>query len=186
MGSRADRHAGIGPDGFITFERRKSAAPPGQHRTRENGTRRIASSPPWTSARLNSWGSPSGSFVAQQVALTRPAIVRRLIIESAAQQGRRRQARLATEVSAPSAPPKPAPRNTSASSFTRPRQSGGQASKPCSALRPDRGPGPRRKPGRLVKRSMTRSATWGIRPRAAPAASAPEMPVFVANGDSDR
>ena len=54
-------------------------------------------------------GFSIGSFIAQQVALTRPAIVRRLVLASAAPQAC--TAGLPRS-SAPSVPPKPAPGNT--------------------------------------------------------------------------
>ena len=69
-------------------------------------------------------GFSIGSFVAQQIALRRPAIVRRLVLASAAPQGAAGMHRPGPDVSAPSAPRRPAPRNTSTSSSPGPRPAG--------------------------------------------------------------
>ena len=55
---------------------------------------RSPSSTRWTSSRSTCSGSPIGSFVAQEIALTRPDLVRRLVLASVGAAGRRRHARL--------------------------------------------------------------------------------------------
>jgi pimeloyl-ACP methyl ester carboxylesterase len=72
-------------------------------------------------------GFSIGSFVAQQIGLTRPAIVRKLVLASAAPQGAPGMHGWALRSSAASAPQKPARRNTSASSSPNPHQAGSSA-----------------------------------------------------------
>jgi len=91
-------------------------------------------------------GFSIGSFIAQQVALTRPAIVRRLVLASAAPQGAAGIHGWAPEVIGAIGTPETSP---------------GEYQEPCNACTPGPRIGTRRQPGRLVKRSMTRSARGG-------------------------
>ena len=131
-------------------------------------------------------GFSIGSFVAQQVALTRPAIVRRLVLASAAPQGAAGMHGWAPGVIGAVGTPQTSP-EAYLSVFFAPTASSQQAGK--EAL------------GRIYARTedrdtattwATREAqydavcTWGIPDHALlQRLSAIAMPVFVANGDSD-
>ena len=131
-------------------------------------------------------GFSIGSFVAQQVALTRPAIVRRLILASAAPQGAAGMHGWAPEVIGAIGTPETSPEEYLSVFFTRSsssRQAGQQALQRMYA----------RTEGRDTATTWaTREAqydavcTWGIPNHALlQRLSCLEMPVFVANGDSD-
>ena len=131
-------------------------------------------------------GFSIGSFVAQQVALTRPAIVRRLVLASAAPQGAAGMHGWAPEVIGAVGTPQTSP-EAYLSVFFAPTASSQQAGK--EAL------------GRIYARTedrdtattwATREAqydavcTWGIPDHALlQRLSCLQLPVFVANGDSD-
>jgi pimeloyl-ACP methyl ester carboxylesterase len=131
-------------------------------------------------------GFSIGSFVAQQIALTRPAIVRRLALASSAPQGAAGMHGWAPEVIGAIGPPKTSPEEYlgvffagSASS----RQAGQEALRRMYARTQDRD---------QATTWATREAqydavcAWGIPDHARlQRLSALEMPVFVANGDSD-
>ena len=131
-------------------------------------------------------GFSIGSFVAQQIALTRPAIVRRLVLASSAPQGAAGMHGWAPEVIGAVGTPQTSP-EAYLSVFFAPSESSRQAGK--EAL------------GRIYARTedrdtattwATREAqydavcTWGIPDHALlQRLSAIAMPVFVANGDND-
>jgi pimeloyl-ACP methyl ester carboxylesterase len=131
-------------------------------------------------------GFSIGSFVAQQVALTRPAIVRRLVLASAAPQGAAGMHGWAPEVIGAIGTPQTRPEEYLGVFFARSsssQQAGQQAMQRMYA----------RTEGRDVATTWaTREAqydavcTWGIPDHALlQRLSGLEMPVFVANGDSD-
>jgi pimeloyl-ACP methyl ester carboxylesterase len=131
-------------------------------------------------------GFSIGSFVAQQIALTRPAIVRRLVLASSAPQGAAGMHGWAPEVIGAVGTPQTSPEEYlgvffagSASS----QQAGRQALQRMYARTEDRD---------TATNWATREAqydavcTWGIPDHALlQRLSCLEMPVFVANGDSD-
>ena len=131
-------------------------------------------------------GFSIGSFVAQQVALTRPAIVRRLVLASAAPQGAAGMHGWAPDVIGAIGTPQTSPQqylevffSPSASS----RQAGQEVLGRIYARTQDRD---------AVTTWATREAqydavcTWGIPNHALlQRVSCLQMPVFVANGDSD-
>jgi pimeloyl-ACP methyl ester carboxylesterase len=131
-------------------------------------------------------GFSIGSFIAQQVALTRPAIVRRLVLASAAPQGAAGMHGWAPEVIGAIGTPETSPGEyldvffaPSSSS----RQAGQEAMQRIYARTEDRD---------AATTWATREAqydavcTWGIPDHALlQRLSCLQMPVFVANGDSD-
>jgi pimeloyl-ACP methyl ester carboxylesterase len=131
-------------------------------------------------------GFSIGSFVAQQVALTRPAIVRRLVLASAAPQGAAGMHGWAPEVIGAIGTPETRPEEYLDVFFARSsssRQAGQEAAGRIYARTQDRDP---------ATTWATREAqydavcTWGIPDHALlQRLSGLEMPVFVANGDSD-
>ena len=131
-------------------------------------------------------GFSIGSFVAQQVALTRPAIVRRLVLASAAPQGAAGMHGWAPEVIGAIGTPETSPAEYLGVFFARSsssQQAGQEAMRRMYARTEDRDP---------ATSWATREAqydavcTWGIPDHALlQRLSCLEMPVFVANGDSD-
>jgi pimeloyl-ACP methyl ester carboxylesterase len=131
-------------------------------------------------------GFSIGSFVAQQIALTRPAIVRRLILASAAPQGAAGMHGWAPEVIGAIGTPQTSPGEYLGVFFARSsssQQAGQQALQRMYARTQDRD---------TVTSWATREAqydavcTWGIPDHALlQRLSCLQMPVFVANGDSD-
>ena len=131
-------------------------------------------------------GFSIGSFVAQQVALTRPAIVRRLVLASAAPQGAAGMHGWAPEVIGAIGTPQTSPEEYLGVFFARSSSSqlaGQQALQRMYARTEDRD---------TATTWATREAqydavcTWGIPDHALlQRLSGLEMPVFVANGDSD-
>jgi pimeloyl-ACP methyl ester carboxylesterase len=131
-------------------------------------------------------GFSIGSFVAQQVVLTRPAIVRRLVLASAAPQGAAGMHGWAPEVIGAVGTPHTSPEAYLGVFFTgsdSSRQAGAEALRRMYARTQDRD---------AATTWATREAqydavcTWGIPDHAAlQALSCLELPVFVANGDSD-
>jgi pimeloyl-ACP methyl ester carboxylesterase len=131
-------------------------------------------------------GFSIGSFVAQQIALIRPAIVRRLVLASSAPQGAAGMHGWAPEVIGAVGTPQTSPQEYLGVFFT-PSAASQQAGK--EAL------------GRIYARTQDRDTAttwatreaqydavcaWGIPDHAAlQRLSALDMPVFVANGDSD-
>ena len=131
-------------------------------------------------------GFSIGSFVAQQIALTRPAIVRRLVLASSAPQGAAGMHGWAAEVIGAIGTPQTSPEEylgvffASSSSSS---QAGQQALRRMYARTEDRD---------TATTWATREAqydavcTWGIPDHALlQRLGCLEMPVFVANGDSD-
>ena len=131
-------------------------------------------------------GFSIGSFVAQQVALTRPAIVRRLVLASAAPQGAAGMHGWAPDVIGAIGTPETSPEEYLGVFFARSpssRKAGQEALQRMYARTEDRD---------TATTWATREAqydavcTWGIPDHARlQRLSCLEMPVFVANGDSD-
>jgi pimeloyl-ACP methyl ester carboxylesterase len=131
-------------------------------------------------------GFSIGSFVAQQIALTRPAIVRKLVLASAAPQGAAGMHGWAPEVIGAIGTPQTSPAEYLGVFFARSsssQQSGQQAMQRMYARTQDRD---------TATSWATREAqydavcTWGIPNHALlQRISCLQMPVFVANGDSD-
>jgi pimeloyl-ACP methyl ester carboxylesterase len=131
-------------------------------------------------------GFSIGSFVAQQVALTRPAIVRRLVLASAAPQGAAGMHGWAPEVIGAIGTPETSPEEYLGVFFARSSsslQAGQEAMRRMYARTEDRD---------AATTWATREAqydavcTWGIPDHALlQRLSCLQMPVFVANGDSD-
>ena len=131
-------------------------------------------------------GFSIGSFIAQQVALTRPAIVRRLVLASAAPQGAAGMHGWAPEVIGAVGTPETSPGEYLDVFFARSsssRQAGQEAAQRMYARTEDRD---------AATTWATREAqydavcTWGIPDHALlERLSCLKLPVFVANGDSD-
>jgi pimeloyl-ACP methyl ester carboxylesterase len=131
-------------------------------------------------------GFSIGSFIAQQVALTRPGIVRRLVLASAAPQGAAGMHGWAPEVIGAIGTPETSPAEYLGVFFARSsssRQAGQEAMQRMYARAEDRD---------AATTWATREAqydavcTWGIPDHALlQRLSCLQMPVFVANGDSD-
>ena len=131
-------------------------------------------------------GFSIGSFVAQQIALTRPAVVRRLVLASSAPQGAANMHGWAPEVIGAIGTPKTTPEEYLDVFFTQSppsRQAGQEALQRMYARTEDRD---------TATTWATREAqydavcTWGIPDHALlQRLNCLQMPVFVANGDSD-
>jgi pimeloyl-ACP methyl ester carboxylesterase len=131
-------------------------------------------------------GFSIGSFVAQQIALTRPAIVRKLVLASSAPQGAAGMHGWAPEVIGAVGTPHTSPEAYLDVFFARSavsRQAGAEALRRLYARTEDRD---------TATTWATREAqydavcTWGIPDHAKlQRLSCLQMPVFVANGDSD-
>jgi len=106
-------------------------------------------------------GFSIGSFVAQQIALTRPAMVRRLVLASAAPQGAAGMHGWAPEVMDAVGTPHTSRRPTSRCSSPGRPQVGKPVRKRCSACTRGLRTGTRSRRGRRAKRSMTPSAYGG-------------------------
>ena len=131
-------------------------------------------------------GFSIGSFVAQQIALTRPALVRRLVLASSAPQGAAGMHGWAPEVIGAVGAPQPNPEGYLGVFFTQSassRQAGQEALRRMFARTQDRD-----KATTWATREAQYDAvcTWGIPDHARlQRLSAIDMPVFIANGDSD-
>jgi pimeloyl-ACP methyl ester carboxylesterase len=131
-------------------------------------------------------GFSIGSFVAQQIALIRPAIVRRLVLASSAPQGAAGMHGWAPEVIGAIGTPQTSPEAYLEVFFTRSassRQAGKQALQRMYTRSEDRD-----KATTWAAREAQYDAvcTWGTPNHALlQRLSAIDMPVFVANGDSD-
>ena len=131
-------------------------------------------------------GFSIGSFVAQQIALTRPAIVRRLVLASSAPQGAAGMHGWAPEVIGAVGTPDTSPDEYLGVFFASSpssRKAGQQALQRMYARIEDRDTAPT-----WATREAQYDAvcTWGIPDHALlQRVSALDMPVFVANGDSD-
>jgi pimeloyl-ACP methyl ester carboxylesterase len=184
---RADRRTGHGPPCRHVRQRRsrrlhrddtgqRGADGPRRHRLhRRHGTRPV-----------DLLGFSIGSFIAQQVALTRPVIVRRLVLASAAPQGAAGMHGWAPEVIGAIGTPATSPGEYLDVFFARSsssRQAGQEAAQRMYARTEDRD---------AATTWATREAqydavcAWGIPDHAQlQRLSCLQMPVFVANGDSD-
>jgi pimeloyl-ACP methyl ester carboxylesterase len=131
-------------------------------------------------------GFSIGSFVAQEIALIRPGVVRRLALASSAPQGAAGMHGWAPEVIEAVGAPDPNPDGYLSVFFTRStasRQSGVQALGRMAARTEDRD-GPTSWQTRQAQYDAV--CAWGIPDHALlQRVSAIDMPVFVANGDSD-
>ena len=107
-------------------------------------------------------GFSIGSFVAQQIALTRPAILRRMVLASAAPQGAAGMHGWAAAVIGAIGTPQTSPEDYLDVFFAPSPASREAASKPCSGCTQEPRTGTRNRPGRRAKRSMTRSAPGGF------------------------
>ena len=131
-------------------------------------------------------GFSIGSFVAQEIALIRPALVRRLVLASSAPQGAAGMHGWAPEVIGAVGAPAPNPDGYLSVFFTRStesRQSGMQTLGRLTARSDDRD-----KPTTWQTRQAQYDAVcaWGIPDHGLlQRVSAIDMPVFIANGDSD-
>jgi pimeloyl-ACP methyl ester carboxylesterase len=131
-------------------------------------------------------GFSIGSFVAQEIALIRPALVRRLVLASSAPQGAAGMHGWAPDVIGAVGAPAPNPDGYLSVFFTHSaasRQSGVETLGRMTARAEDRD-----KPTTWQTRQAQYDAVcaWGIPDHALlQRVSAIEMPVFVANGDSD-
>jgi pimeloyl-ACP methyl ester carboxylesterase len=131
-------------------------------------------------------GFSIGSFVAQQIALTRPAIVRRLVLASSAPQGAAGMHGWAPEVIGAVGTPQTSPEAYLEVFFTRSaasRRAGAEALQRMYARTEDRD-----KATTWATREAQYDAvcTWGIPDHALlQRVTAIDMPVLVANGDSD-
>jgi pimeloyl-ACP methyl ester carboxylesterase len=131
-------------------------------------------------------GFSIGSFIAQEIALTRPAIVRRLVLASTAPQGAAGMHGWTPEVIGAIGTPQTRPEEYLDVFFARSsssRQAGQEALQRMYARTEDRD-----KATTWATREAHYDAvcTWGIPDHAAlQRVSCLEMPVFVANGDSD-
>ena len=85
-------------------------------------------------------GFSIGSFVAQQIALVRPAIVRRLVLASSAPQGAAGMHGWAPEVIGAIGTPHTSPEAYLEVFFTRSAATGRRARSAAAHVRPDRGP----------------------------------------------
>jgi pimeloyl-ACP methyl ester carboxylesterase len=137
-------------------------------------------------SRIDLLGFSIGSFVAQQIALVRPAIVRRLILASAAPQGAAGMHGWAPEVTGAVGTPQGNPEGYLDVFFARSassRLAGQEALRRMFARTEDRD-----KATTWATREAQYDAvcTWGIPDHARlQRVSAIDMPVCVANGDSD-
>jgi pimeloyl-ACP methyl ester carboxylesterase len=131
-------------------------------------------------------GFSIGSFIAQEIALTRPAVVRRLVLASSAPQGAAGMHGWAPEVIGAVGAPAPNPDGYLSVFFTSSptsRQSGVETLGRMTARTEDRD-----QPTTWQTRQAQYDAvcTWGIPDHALlQRVSAIDTPVFVANGDSD-
>ncbi|WP_433455417.1 alpha/beta fold hydrolase [Streptomyces sp. CA-142005] len=132
-------------------------------------------------------GFSLGSFVAQQIALVRPAIVRRLVLASSAPQGAAGMHGWAPEVIGAIGDPETSPEEYLSVFFT-----GSPASMQAGGQTLQRIYGARSEDRDTATNWATREAqydavcTWGIPDHAKlQRLSCLKMPVFVANGDSD-
>jgi pimeloyl-ACP methyl ester carboxylesterase len=137
-------------------------------------------------ARVDVLGFSLGSFVAQEIALTRPAGVRRLVLASSAPQGAAGMHGWAPEVIDAVGGPTPNPAGVLDVFFARSetsRQAGKQAFGRMAARTLDRDQATTW-PTRLAQYDAV--CDWGIPNHALlQRVAALDMPVFVANGDSD-
>jgi pimeloyl-ACP methyl ester carboxylesterase len=137
-------------------------------------------------AQVDLLGFSIGSFVAQEIALIRPAVVRRLVLASSAPQGAAGMHGWAPEVIAAVGTPDPNPQGYLgvffASSETS-RQSGMEALGRMTARSEDRD---RQTTWQTRQAQYDAVCAWGIPDHGLlQRVSAIDVPVFVANGDSD-
>jgi pimeloyl-ACP methyl ester carboxylesterase len=131
-------------------------------------------------------GFSLGSFVAQQIALTRPASVRRLILASSAPQGAAAMHGWAPEVIGAVGNPQPKPEEYIGVFFAPSEASRRAGHESLRRMSPR--PEDRDAPTTWATRQAQYDAvcTWGLPdPARGQRVSCLQMPVFVANGDSD-
>ena len=130
-------------------------------------------------------GFSIGSFVAQQIALVRPAMVRRLVLASSAPAGAAGMHGWAPEVIGAVGTPQTSPEAYLDVFFTQSAASRQAGSRRCGGCTPGRRTGTRRRRGRPAK-PIRRGLHLGHPDHAMlQRLIAIDMPVFVANGDSD-
>ena len=137
--------------------------------------------------RVDLLGFSIGSFVAQEIALIRPDLLRRVVLASSAPQGAAGMHGWAPEVIGAVGAPETSPAgiHLASSSPRRPRVAK-QGSKPPVASSGGRPTETNRRRGRPARRSTTPSAPGASPTTHCSSGSQPSsMPVFVANGDSD-
>jgi pimeloyl-ACP methyl ester carboxylesterase len=131
-------------------------------------------------------GFSIGSFIAQEIALIRPAIVRRLVLASSAPQGAAGMHGWASEVIGAVGTPQTSPEGYLGVFFTRSpasRQAGQESLRRMYARTEDRDTAPT---WQTREAQYDAVCTWGIPDHALlQRLSCLQMPVFVANGDSD-
>jgi pimeloyl-ACP methyl ester carboxylesterase len=131
-------------------------------------------------------GFSIGSFVAQEIAVIRPALARRLVLASSAPQGAAGMHGWAPEVIAAVGAPAPNPDGYLSvffTSSTTSRQAGMEALGRMNTRRDDRD---KQTTWQTRQAQYDAVCAWGIPDHALlQRVSALEMPVFVANGDSD-
>jgi pimeloyl-ACP methyl ester carboxylesterase len=131
-------------------------------------------------------GFSIGSFIAQEIALIRPAIVRRLVLASSAPQGAAGMHGWAPEVIGAVGTPQTSPEGFLGVFFTRSpasRQAGQESLRRMYARTEDRDTAPT---WQTREAQYDAVCTWGIPDHALlQRLSCLQMPVFVANGDSD-
>jgi len=131
-------------------------------------------------------GFSIGSFIAQEIALTRPAIVRRLVLASSAPEGAAGMHGWAPEVIGAVGTPQTSPEGFLGVFFTRSpasRQAGQESLGRMYARTEDRDTAPT---WQTREAQYDAVCTWGIPDHALlQRLSCLQMPVFVANGDSD-
>jgi pimeloyl-ACP methyl ester carboxylesterase len=131
-------------------------------------------------------GFSIGSFVAQQISLTRPALVRAAVDPRLRRRGARSACTAECRMS--SAPPGTATQPEQylkTSSSPSPQRGGGPGRRISSACSPGLRTGTKRRHGRPAKHGTTPSAGGDPGSRAAAAAPLSRATVFVANCDSD-
>ena len=141
----------------------------------------------WTFERVDLLGFSIGSFVAQEIALIRPDLLRRVVLASSAPQGAAGMHGWAPEVIGAVGTPETSPQGYSRRLLrpdgheSRSRPAGRRAH-----LREGQPTETSRRRGRPARRSTTPSAR-GASPttRCSQRVAAIDLPVFVANGDSD-
>jgi pimeloyl-ACP methyl ester carboxylesterase len=108
-------------------------------------------------------GFSIGSFVAQEIALIRPGIVRRLVLASSAPQGAAGMRGWAPEVIGAVGAPQTSPAGISGCSSLGHRPAGRPGRRRCGGSPPGPRTGTRRQPGRHARRNTTRCAPGGSR-----------------------
>src|SRR6478609_845566 len=113
--------------------------------------------------RIDLLGFSIGSFVAQEIALIRPDLLRRVVLASSAPQGAAGMHGWAPDVIGAVGEPEPNPQGTSTSSSPIPTRAGGRDSRLQDGSSGGRPTETSRRPGRLARPSTTPSADGASR-----------------------